>query len=60
MTDETPRALSWVNEQQLAARIMREQPSFAELIHGSPAATRTINSMLETILIQRGQHVRRS
>ena len=60
MTDEKPKALSWVDEEQLAARVERNvEPSFAELIYGNPAHTRTVVSLLQEVHRQRGCHVGR-
>ena len=59
MTDEQPEALRWVDEEQLASRVTREEPSFATLIHGDPSVRPTIDYWIELQLQQKARHVRR-
>lgn len=60
MTDEHPRALDWVDEEQLAARVERHvDPDFATLIHGDPSARQTIDYWINVALRQKGRHVGR-
>jgi len=52
-------ALGWYDEEQLKARLVRGEPTFAELIYGRPGDTQTINSLLDAVYRQRGNHVGR-